>query len=211
MPYAVYYLCMHAHSAFSEPPHHSLVWRPAFGDETPIVREVTALREALSVVHNRAAPGSARTLARSALTHRSPSSYLNRRLNDVIHTSLHMVAGVAFPRRPLGLPTRASYEEHLVETASLAWLGWAGGQDPSRASREVSRLQEEATESSGALHRATLSLWLSAIEHLTNENLPEARRLWNRAIEIGSSLGTESHPAILWSYAASFFPLKPRG
>lgn len=205
---AVYYLRMHANPAVSEPFHPPLAkWRPAFGDETPIVREVTALQEALTVVmRDGVGSGPARAMARKALAHRSPSPHLNRRLNEVITTSLRMIAGDSVPQKPLGNPSQTSAEEHLIETASLAWLGWASGQDPGRASREVARLQETPPESTGALHRATLSLWLSAIERLADEDLPEARRLWKRAIEIGSSLGTESHPAILWSYAASFFP-----
>ena len=200
---------MHAAPNVSETlPRPSAKWQPAFGDDTPIVREVSALQEALHVVNDRTAPGPARAAARRALTRRTPNPLLHPILDEVIRTSLHKVAGNPISKKPLGNPSRSSSETHLIETASMAWLGWAGGPDPGHAASELARVQWDIPirDEPGALHRTTLQLWLAAIVRLEAEDLPEAHRFWKRAIEIGSSLGTESHPAILWSYAASFFP-----
>jgi hypothetical protein len=173
--------------------------------ESPIIREVSALQEALLVVMNAGVSSlRAREAARKALAHRTPSPSLNPLLNEVIQTALRKIAGEPAPRKKYGSPTRSSSEEHLIETASIAWLNWASGGEEGRI--DPTQIMETRPNESGALHRTTLLLWLSAIERLEANDLQEARRLWQRAIEIGSSLGTESHPAILWSYAASFFP-----
>lgn len=105
-------------------------------------------------------------------------------------------------------PTREDWDEHVFESVSLAWLGWLQSRDTERIRREADRLQVEAKtqKSNGAIHRLILFFWLNAVVRLVEGDREEARRLWQRALDVGSSFGTESHPVILWSYIASFWP-----
>jgi len=181
---------------------------PRFSEGTPIVRELHALQDALRVVDGGEDPGKARAAAKRALASRPRHS--PPLIDQVIRCSIAKIAGETIPARPLGKPTQSSSENHLVETASLAWTAWLTASEPGRAASESLRIQSESPTwlgQPGALHRTTNTFWLSAIERLEAQDVPEARRLWQRAIEIGASLGIESHPAILWSYAASFFPI----
>jgi hypothetical protein len=214
----VYHLRMHENSAISRNEsrtNRQTLRRPvsdpsSFSRTSPIVREVSALQEALFVLSNdRASPEAGRRLAQKALASRVPNSHLNLYLDRVIQTALCRIAQKPLPVVPKQPETNVCFEQRSIETTAQAWLVWASGNEPGFVAREHARLQEESsrwTTGAGALHRATLGIWFDAIERLDAGDFPEAKRLWNRAIALGSSLGTESHPAILWSYAASFFP-----
>ena len=109
-----------------------------------------------------------------------------------------------------GLPSEENWEDHLFETVGLSWLSWANGSDPMRIYREAQRIVEKLPKGGpeGAVHAMTLHLWLEATKKLVEGDRITSKVLWNRAIEVGSSSGTESHPTILWTYIATFFPIQ---
>jgi len=106
-------------------------------------------------------------------------------------------------------PQGSSPETRLFEKTAQLWLTWLQG-DCLRASEILPPLRKEAHQggplASGAVHRRVLLIWLDAVEKLLLEDREAARRLWRRALDVGSSFGTESHPTILWAYIATFFP-----
>jgi hypothetical protein len=109
-----------------------------------------------------------------------------------------------------GVPSEENWEAHLFETVGMAWLAWANGSDPTRTYRESQRITERLPEGSpeGAVHVMTLRLWFDAVKKLAEGDRTTSKLLWDRAIEVGSSSGTESHSTILWAYIATFFPLQ---
>jgi hypothetical protein len=101
-----------------------------------------------------------------------------------------------------------THEEHVFQTIALAWVGWHQGTLSERLfHNEAVRLRAAPQDQNvGAIHQMALFLWLDAVEKLLKNDREESRRCWQRALEVGSSFGTESHPVILWTYIASFFP-----
>jgi len=94
----------------------------------------------------------------------------------------------------------------LFEATAHAWLAWLRG-SPSEPGKGL-RTAREALEGreGGLLHRLALGYWSEAVEALLGDDVPEARRLFRRAIEVGGQFGTESSPTVLWSYVATFLP-----
>jgi len=116
-------------------------------------------------------------------------------------------------RRILGQEALASYRfypavrptsRHFFEVSARAWMIWAEKGSASEALTDLHSL-EEPSPKSGALHLMALVPWKLAIEALLEEDLAEARRQFLRSAELGSQIGTETNPAVQWSYAASFF------
>lgn len=114
-----------------------------------------------------------------------------------------------------GVPTLhwegVSWEGACYEAGLLAWLSWADGEVDDAARRiqtvrDSQRSLEACDGRPGAIHLLSLYLWLGAIDRLAHGDREEAKRLWRRAMDVGSQYGTESHPAIRWTYAASFLP-----
>ncbi len=117
---------------------------------------------------------------------------------------------------PSGEPARTTGEEAVwavraFELVALAWLAWSRGDERrarfmieqwSRESEDKTNLTEE-----GAIQAFAVALWANAIEALINGRTEDARRFFRRVYEVGSSFGTESHPTVLWTMAASFFTL----
>jgi len=169
-----------------------------FTKETPIIRELQALQDALGAIREEVPHKAAQEAARAALSVRRKNPSMHPRLDDVIETSLRLVAGMPLPQKPESPPFDG---KDLVEIAASSWLHVAHGH-----ADESAYVVEDCLNERGALHRTALYLWLAAIERLRAKDLQEARRLWLQAIELGECLGTESHVAILWSYVASFFP-----
>jgi len=115
---------------------------------------------------------------------------------------------------PTGEPTRTSGEDtewavRAFELVGLAWLAWSRGENP-RARFWISQwTRESATQTNlseeGAVQAFTVGLWANAIEALIEDRTLDAQRFFRRVHDVGSSYGTESHPTILWTMAASFF------
>ena len=115
---------------------------------------------------------------------------------------------------PSGEPERTTGEAAVwavrgFELIALAWLAWSRG-DERRARfmiEQWSREGEDKTNLSeeGAIQAFAVALWANAIEALIEGRPEDARRFFRRVYEVGSSFGTESHPTVLWTMAASFF------
>jgi hypothetical protein len=115
---------------------------------------------------------------------------------------------------PLGEPVRTSGEEAVwpirgFELVATSWLAWTRG-DVERARFWIGRWATEQAEEthlddSGAIQAWAVTLWANAIEALIEGRADDARRFFRRVYEVGSSFGTESHPTVLWTMAASFF------
>lgn len=102
-----------------------------------------------------------------------------------------------------------NWEEQVSEAVGLAWLDWAAGA-PDEARRKIHALRAKRKSESfngrtGAIHLLTLAFWSEAILLSIDEDREGARRFYKRALELGSQLGTDSHPMISWAYAATFF------
>lgn len=107
-------------------------------------------------------------------------------------------------REETGEPVASPPEDHLFESVALAWMAWLQG----RRGRLDRLLAQNDPDSSreGAVHRMALLYWRDAVRLFVQGERDESRRVWQRALEVGSSIGTESHPVILWTFIATFFP-----
>lgn len=111
-------------------------------------------------------------------------------------------------------PAAEPWIQHVFESIARAWACWAADPSSPAPLEEVARLRREqkdredvgSSRRAGAIQLIALYFWAAGVEALAKNNLDEARRFWKRAIDIGASWGTESHPAVLWTYAATFFP-----
>lgn len=113
---------------------------------------------------------------------------------------------------PVGDPTPEGsvWATRSFELVALAWLAWSRN-DPERAraqlaqwDHEVGRRDEGLSEQ-GAIEMFAVSFWASAIKALTEHQIDAAKMYFRRVYEVGSNFGTESHPTVLWTFAASFF------
>jgi hypothetical protein len=126
-------------------------------------------------------------------------------MNHVLGNPVHR------PTRP---PVQKPWEDYLTETLAFAWLDWAASGKTSQPLIETtSRLKaeqktrEESTAQQdrvGGIHLMSLYYWLGALNQLGESRLPESRRLWKRALELGSTHGTASHIIVSWTYVATF-------
>lgn len=127
--------------------------------------------------------------------------------------AMKTILGLPIGPEPYPSPD-ATTETRLFEQTALLWLTWLRGEAP-RARELCAALRRQAAQggplASGAVHRKTLLFWLEAIDLLLQEERAASRRLWRHALDVGSSFGTESHPTILWSYIATFFPTEGPG
>jgi hypothetical protein len=112
-----------------------------------------------------------------------------------------------------GDPERAempTWPVRAFELVALAWLAWSRG-DTGQARHHIGRwlaeseMPENATGSDGAIQAFAVALWANAIEALIEGRTDDSRRFYERVYQVGSSFGTESHPTVLWTMAASFF------
>lgn len=107
-------------------------------------------------------------------------------------------------RLPESFVFRKGPGREFFSYVAYAWGCWATG-DVANA-RVWLKMADRLPEASGeALHMMALNPWKSAVEALVEGNQDEAMRLYRRAMEIGSQVGTPTNTAIQWTYAASFF------
>ncbi len=108
-------------------------------------------------------------------------------------------------------PTAEPPEQQLFEIVAHAWMIWAAGEPSSETLADLSLAFADLAQlapsmKGGALHLMALQPWRLAVEALLREDNSEAVRQFHRSSELGSQFGTETNPAIQWTYAASFFP-----
>jgi hypothetical protein len=119
--------------------------------------------------------------------------------------AMKLIAGKALPKASKLAPRGTKEtDEYRADCLALAWMRWAH-QDSEGALQELAKLPPEHAEGSGAVHRLCLGFWERAIEQLALGQMTQARRYYQRCMELGSQFGTESHMTISWTYAAGFF------
>lgn len=91
-------------------------------------------------------------------------------------------------------------ETTLFQTTAWAWMNWASGSDQNDV--ELDYLKPDMED--GVIHFLALSSWSAAVQNLLNDNWSEARRMYRRAVDVGSQFGTNTSTSILWTYGATF-------
>lgn len=166
-----------------------------------ILTEMDALNTTLRAVFTNLEgfPDALRLVRQSYGTRGKPET-----LDDfVVLVAMARILGARAPTSPPVLLEEPEGEARVTETIALAWVDWAAG----RASEGARRLRELSPATPNeSIHMLALRNWAAAVEALTANADHEARRCFQRAYEIGASFGTDSHPVVLWTMAASFFP-----
>lgn len=170
-----------------------------------VISEMNALNAALSSdVPPRQARAMIQEVERQWPTPRTVSDF-------TIRAAMARITGNAVPA---GEPERttgeaAAWSVRAFELVALAWLAWTRG-ETERARFWIRRWAAESADKmnldrEGAIQAFAVALWANAVEALVEERPFDARRFFRRVYEVGSSFGTESHPTVLWTMAASFF------
>lgn len=176
------------------------------------VMNMAALEATLEAIRGQGPASRATALARQALVSKNHTSLT---LEDVIvKASLRKISGglesspkeEGFWTPSLNLP----WTSFVYETIGASWLHWLSSRDESGVGL-ISRL--EASESNpggstrGAIELLSLKEWGRAVEALSSKNEEEARKYFERSVEIGAQIGSDSNMSINWTYAASIFRL----
>lgn len=128
-------------------------------------------------------------------------------LGDRPPTTEDQVAWYAMTRIAGGATPPAKLEgEGLFEATAWAWMTWVTSGPDQGAIQVLDRATQEA-EGPSVLHHLALSNWAKAVRALHLGEMTEAKRLFRRAVDVGGQFGTESNPTVVWSYAATFFPV----
>lgn len=98
---------------------------------------------------------------------------------------------------------QSEVDQIIFEVVADAWAAWAFQSGTDEALADLRSIEVPQGEGR-ALHLMALHPWLLAVTALLENDPEEARRQYRRATELGAQLGTESNPAIQWTYAATF-------
>lgn len=125
----------------------------------------------------------------------------------VVRAALARVLGEPAPDAPLPLSAQRTWTKIVYDATAAAWLDWVAGGKSGEGLTARLRRNEPDTENvpDGAVELLALAEWGKAVEALVQDDLATAKRHFERAIEIGSQVGSDSNPSINWTYAASFF------
>lgn len=171
-----------------------------------LLAEMDALSAALRAAELGEDPDDAKARVAGMTEHRNPKTIEE----FVVAGAMRRILG-KLPEAPGLRPVKQPWDKQLEEIVGLAWLFWARG-DNDRATailRKLSERQkkhERVAARSGAVNVVTLTFWSKAVTHLLEGDRKLAQKFFKRAIEIGSQIGTDSHPMISWAYAATYFP-----
>jgi len=168
-----------------------------------LIAESEALTAVLACVEGKGNREEAERLVQQALRghiDESPEGILTR-------FAMERIVGVAHGAVPEREPVDEPFERRLFETTALAWIRWATGTELELARGDLLQLQEvgDYQPQGGALHLMTLRPWQLAVGALLGGDTQEARRLFKRSTELGGQCGTETNPAVQWTYAASLY------
>ena len=96
-------------------------------------------------------------------------------------------------------------QEHLEDAVGLAWVAWArnDGQEARKLLARIEPLIEARRHGSG-MTLLGLLLWGRALVALLDGDHGEARTLWGRALEVGTTFGLDATTMLRWTYAATF-------
>lgn len=170
-----------------------------------IIVEVEGLNAALSVADGFGDAERARESVLATLTRKpEPETIADAAVVAAMRRILD--EDVVFPEMT---PSAKPAESQVADAVALAWVAWAAG-EPETAKALLDFVPPQNKDGTGAVHLIALGYWAEGVRHLVDANLPSAHRFFKRAIELGAQFGTESHPVVSWTYAASFFENRPR-
>jgi hypothetical protein len=136
-------------------------------------------------------------------------------LDFVLRAAMSRITGTKPPSVAPEPSEGAPWTTRAFELVGHAWLAWARGDMKGAVNRiaEYAEGEEDYRDAKetepireGAVQLYSISLWATAIMGLLSGNMEEARRFYQRVHDVGASFGTESHPVILWTLAATFTP-----
>lgn len=163
-----------------------------------IVDENAALSLALEFVED---GGDANAVRKSVtnvlLDHETPDLS-----SQIIHVAMARIIDL-YCSPPSIAPTTKPTDFEII---ARAWLTWVYKGNTLEALRELQPITiGNNLVNGGAINFMVLQPWAFAVEALLLGALPDARRLFRRATDIGSQLGNEANVVIQWTYAATFF------
>lgn len=106
------------------------------------------------------------------------------------------ISGASLPANEPPIPT------NVFEEACWAWLNLES--DPGWLSRLEEAFEEGSAVEVESVQTQQIRLWAQAMEAFEHGDVKTSRRLWKQAMRISGSFGTEAHPTIAWTYAATF-------
>ena len=184
-----------------------------------IIDEMNALNAVLRATTPELAT-EAQEKVRAILAHSPPPSTVP---DFVLRTAMSKITNQEAPRETPKLSENAPWSTRAFELIGLAWLAWSHSDNlkaidhivewadgsrhteqwgPSLGTADMTKVNQE-----GAVQAYCVSLWGTAVAALLAGNMENARRYYRRVYDVGSSFGTESHPIILWTLAATFPPV----
>lgn len=183
----------------------------AYGRGNPEVERVMAEMAALrAVIHSdtTALAHEAQAMVRAV---ESTWPATNTVTDFTIRAAMARITGSPMPS---GQPQRTTGEAAVwavraFELVASAWIDWVQGdltgsrfwlEQWARESADKTNLSKD-----GAIQAFAVALWANAIEALIEGRPADALRFFKRVEEVGGNFGTESHPTVLWTMAASFF------
>lgn len=178
----------------------------AFLEQTPeisrIFREAEALTAAMEVVEK----GSDRTKAQELVLPVFKDLPTPKNLpNLLVALSMRRILG-----KRLFIPGHRKFpttqEKAITQGTCLAWMILVEGY-PRRAARHIEAMRSKKLDPRGtnAINLLSLKYWGDGIYALARGYPEDSFRFFQRALDLASQNGTESHPLISWSYAATFF------
>jgi len=175
-----------------------------------VFMEHDAMQAAFAAAEGQGDPAAARALVQQVFVSWRPTDFEGKLTLCAMAKFIGEDLSPFFPQRAVENP----WERRCFETIGRAWAAWAMDPLNPEAAYEIRWLREEQVreaqeggdhpKTAGAIHLMALDFWAMAVGTLAQGDPVEAKRLWKRAIEIGGTHGTPSHPAVLWTYAASF-------
>lgn len=166
------------------------------------VADHDAMHQAVRAANGAITTENARGLVQRALASRQPSETVPE---YVVGAAMHHFVGSQMTEPVVGVPIPV--ERHLEEALGLAWAAWARGdvEETQRLIGKVEPVLQRRQHASG-MTLMGLGLWCRAIRLLLAGMRDESRKLWSRAVEVGSTFGLEATDMMRWTFAATFRP-----
>lgn len=188
-----------------EPSDEELEDLDSDGVET-LVMEMAALEALFDAIRDEGPAARGVSLARQALEAqtREPSTFEQH----IVRAALSKATGLDLPQAVPTPTAGPSWTTFVYETIAAAWLRWFNTGDASAVGlmARIRTLEPDMGHvPDGAIELMSLGEWGRAVEALAIGDEANARRHFERAVEIGSQMGSDSNPSVNWTYAASFF------
>lgn len=120
---------------------------------------------------------------------------------DLSHSVMqHAIARLAQEAKP-SYPTAQPKTD--FDLACFAWLNL----ENASARHWFERLDpifEDGSSETESIKAQELRLWVQAMEAFEQGERKTSKRFWSQAVKISGSFGTDAHPVIAWTYAATF-------